>query len=207
MGTFFDTNKSAKLYIRKAGRNKCYSKKGFFKKYIGIQKGLLSKYKNRIEIVSGDYKLTEGVYLIPHKVAGEDEAFGVGDKIGKREKMYIKKGFGKWAFDNFAHEQSLVFETEEGLVVFNSCSHGGADNIINEIREAFPGKKIRAMIGGFHLYNKTDEEVQSFTQRIKKMDVDYICTGHCTGQKAYEILEAELGEIVHQLRVGLIMKF
>lgn len=52
--------------------------------------------------------------------------------------------------DDFSHEQSLVLDTKEGLVIFNSCSHGGADVIIREAEAAFPGKQIYGLIGGFH---------------------------------------------------------
>ena len=40
-------------------------------------------YADRIEFATGDYRLCDGVYLIPHKTPGLQ-------KIGKREKMYLK---------------------------------------------------------------------------------------------------------------------
>ena len=70
---------------------------------------------------------------------------------GKKAGMYVKKN-GRWKLDDFSHEQSLVFDTKEGLVIFNSCSHGGADVIIREAEAAFPGKQIYGLIGGFHLF-------------------------------------------------------
>lgn len=152
MTQFFEINNKAKFYVRDACAENCYSKKKIFKKYIGMPKGILKKYKDRIKYASGDYTVTEGVYLIPHKAEGLD-------KIGVKEKMYLKKNH-KWTFDNFSHEQSLVFDIPEGLVIFNSCSHGGAANIINEVATTFPDKKVLALIGGFHIYNKTEEEVR-----------------------------------------------
>ncbi len=62
--------------------------------------------------------------------------------------MYQKTKLG-WKPDNFCHEQSLVLDTDSGLVIFNSCSHGGVVNIINEVKAAFPEQKITALIGGF----------------------------------------------------------
>lgn len=119
--------------------------------------------------------------------------------------MYIRSRDG-WEPDDFSHEQSLVFETEEGLVIFNSCSHGGADNIINEVKATFPDKKVKAIIGGFHLYEKPKKEVRELAKRIKNTGIQEVYTGHCTGKKAYRVLKEELGDMVHQLNVGLEIK-
>lgn len=199
MEEFFRLNEESKFYIRSACRENCYSQKTYYKKYIGLPKGILKKYKNRIVYASGDYTLAEGITLVPHK--GQNL-----EVIGRKEKMYLKvKGGFTW--DNFAHEQSLVFDTSDGLVIFNSCCHGGAANVINEVAATFPDKKVLALIGGFHLYNKTDKEVRELAAKIKETGIRYIYTGHCTGDKAFAILKEELGDCVKQLHVGLEMEF
>lgn len=198
MEKFFEINKTAKFYLQKSCEENCYKKKFLIKKYIGIFKGCIEKFKNRIVFVDGDYKLSDRVYLVPHKTENLEQ-------IGKRESMYRKQKKG-WKFDDFSHEQSLVFDTEKGLVIFNSCSHGGAANIINEVSQTFPDKKVYAIIGGFHLHNKTEKEVLQFAEDVEQTGIQYICTGHCTGQKAYDILKQQLGDKVHQLRVGLIIE-
>ena len=83
----------------------------------------------------------------------------------------------------------------------------GADNIIREVSDVFEGKKIRAVIGGFHLHNKSEEYVRAFACRIRKTGAENIYTGHCTGEEAFRILREELGNMVRQLRVGLVMEF
>lgn len=199
MRQFFDINKKAKLYVRDDCAENCYAKKWIFRKYIGVPKGILKKYNDRIVYASGDYKISDGVSLVPHKTNGLNE-------IGIRENMYIKNNH-RFEADDFSHEQSLVFDTPNGLVIFNSCSHGGAANIINEVAETFPDKQVLALIGGFHIYNKTENEVRSLAQKIKETGIKYVYTGHCTGKKSYLILKEELGEIVQQLKVGLEMEF
>lgn len=42
------------------------------------------------------------------------------DGMGRRAHMYRKVG-DEFIADDFAHEQSIVFETEKGLVIFNSA--------------------------------------------------------------------------------------
>ena len=34
------------------------------------------------------------------------------------------------------------------------------DNLVNEAIQAYPDRKIKAMIGGFHLFNKSDGHTQ-----------------------------------------------
>lgn len=199
MDGFFRLNDKARFFLRECAEENCYEKILFFSKYIGIHKGTIEKYGDRIVRAGGDYKIEDGVYLIPHK--GDDLR-----KIGKREKMYLKTPTG-WTPDDFSHEQSLVFETEDGLVIFNSCSHGGADRIIRDVMNAFPEKKVKAIIGGFHLYNKSGEYIRNFSKRVKNTGISYVYTGHCTGDRAYKIMEEELGDMLGHLQVGLVMEF
>jgi len=199
MPRFFKENSRAKFYLRDSIAENCYAKKFFFRKYIGIPRNVLTDYQDRIEVVNGDYKLCEGAYLIPHKTEGLAA-------IGKREMMYKRTAHG-WTPDDFSHEQSLVLDTDKGLVIINCCSHGGVVNIINEVRETFPEKHVYGIIGGFHLFNKSETEISAVAKAIKDTGIDYVCTGHCTGKRAYNIMEQELGDKIQQLHVGLKIEF
>ena len=77
-------------------------------------------------------ELLPGVRLIGHHTPGLKKA-------GKREKMFLKDG-ENWVTDCFAHEQSLVFELEDGIVIFNSCSHGRCG-------QYYPGKRRQCTQG------------------------------------------------------------
>ena len=153
----------------------------------------------RQEVKKGDAEIFNGVWLVGHKTPNLSS-------IGKRENMYRKEENG-WVPDDFSHEQSLVIETEKGLVVFNSCSHGGADTIIREVTATFPDKKVKALIGGFHLYNKTDAEILALAEGIRSTGISSVYTGHCTGDHAFDLLKETLGESVHKLHAGLVMEF
>ncbi|SHJ31507.1 MBL fold metallo-hydrolase [Pseudobutyrivibrio xylanivorans] len=195
MPLFFKNNSKAKFYVRDSVETNCYHKRRFFKIYIGIPKKVLKEYPDRIEKVSGDYKIMDGVFLIPHKSKGLS-------LIGKREKMYVKENH-RWLPDDFAHEQSLVIDTDKGLVILNSCSHGGVENIINDVQDSFPEKHIYGYIGGLHLFNKSEEEILEVAKVFKEKNIQYICTGHCTKNRAFGILKNELGDKLEQLKVGL----
>lgn len=71
-------------------------------------------------------------------------------EIGRQAHLARKKD-GKIVPDDFSHEQSLVFETPKGLVVLNSCSHGGLEHIMEDIEYYLPGKQVYMTIGGLHL--------------------------------------------------------
>lgn len=198
MKDFFNINEKAKFYLREGSKENCYFKKWIFKKYIGLPKGILNDFNSRIEFITGDYKLFNGVTIIPHKTSGLSD-------IGKRENMYVKVN-NRWKADDFSHEQSLIFDTSKGLVIFNSCCHGGAVKIIKEVSDTYKDKKVYALIGGFHLFNKSKLEVLDLAKQIKETGIEKIYTGHCTG-RAYGILEKELGERINKLRVNMVMDF
>ena len=161
--------------------------------------GIMSRYADRIIKADPDVMIADGIRLLGHTTPDLE-------KLGRMEKMYLKQGFLRYIPDDFSHEQSLIFETDDGVVVFNSCSHAGADNIVNEAAQVYPGKKILAMIGGFHLFNKSDEYVRAFARRLEEAGALHIYTGHCTGQKAWNILHEELGDKVHALSTGLVFE-
>ena len=199
--TFFERNDHAKLFVsRECGEN-CYDydkeKKEFV--YAGIPRGIMERHADRIVKADPDMMIDEGIRLLAHTTPGLDE-------LGRMEQMYLMVGPDEYIIDDFRHEQSLIFELDEGIVVFNSCSHAGADNIINEAMEAYPGRRILAIIGGFHLFNKTDEYVREFSGRVLNTGVTAVYTGHCTGDKAMAIMREELGDKLHAFKTGLVIE-
>jgi len=60
---------------------------------------------------------------------------------------------------------------------------------------------------GFHLFNKSNREVRKISKEIKKTGIEFVCTGHCTIDRAYQVMRSEMGDMVEQLRVGLVMNF
>ena len=198
MEAFFAQNQNAKFYLRASTEENCYSYEGQGEyRYIGIQRGLLETYRDRIIYAEGNYSLLPGVFLIPHKTP--DMA-----QMGKQAHLCIRRG-DMWVDDDFSHEQSLVMETEQGLVIFNSCSHGGADVIISEVKRTFLGKEIYAFIGGFHLFEASEETVRQFAHRLQKTNVRKIVTGHCTGEQSFAVLKEVLGDAVVQLYTGMTL--
>ncbi len=189
--SFFKVNSKAKLYISKNSTSQCYCKIGFLKFNVGIPQNILDNYKDRIVYVNGLYELTDNIYIMEHL------------KRDYKNKLLLKKVNNKYVYDDFSHEQNLIIDTMKGLVVLNSCSHIGIDEILKEVKTAFPDKKIYMMVGGLHLAGKSKKYDMALADRIKELDVDYIYTGHCTKEKAYKILKKELGEKIIQVKCGM----
>lgn len=225
MEAFFKVNDHARFYLHEGAGENCYSRHKFLKlfsyqKYIGIHRGWLKRYSDRIKFVGGSSRksansptgvsanssssdiaeILPGVFLVGHN----DAIFSAESRaaIAARNGLSIKLN-GKYIPDRFNHEQSLVLDTLQGLFIMNSCSHGGADNIVKEIQAAFPGKKIYAILGGFHLYKTPDSKIREFAERLRALDVQKIYTGHCTGDRAFEILKDVLGDRAEQMYTGM----
>ena len=121
---------------------------------------------------------------------------------------------GSYQPDDFSHEQSLIFETEHGLILCNSCSHGGIVNIVKEAQRALQ-KDVYAVIGGFHLKGPdgvdsmavSPAEVEEIGRQLVQLGVKKIYTGHCTGQPAFAILQKTCPEAVQALHTGLRLEF
>lgn len=194
MERFFEENKKAAFYLQKSCQEDCYYRRGNSETYIGMPKGILARFKDRIEYVTGVCEPERGIYLLPHSLPHLEQ-------IGEKEGMYRKTKEG-WKPDDFSHEQSLVLETASGLVILNSCSHGGVVNIINEVKAVFPETKIAAFVGGFHIFEHSKDEIRALASEMKETETAYFYTGHCSKERGVQILKEELGERVRPFYVG-----
>lgn len=204
---FFATNAKARVYLQSKAQERCYTDTEYEGEYIGIPEGVLDTFRDRFVFVDGDKMVENGVWLVSHKTEGLAER-------GRRAHLFreTEKGIVP---DDFAHEQSLVFETENGLVILNSCCHAGVDTVIREVQDAFPGKVILAVVGGFHLMGiggadsmaDEPEELRRLTRRLTDLGVRELYTGHCTGGPAYEVLKRELGEKLHYFSTGATVEW
>lgn len=197
--TFFKVNKDANLYVRKGTGEYFYSKHSELK-YIGPKKGMLEANKNRIIYVDEKYySIGDGdMFLVPHSTRGLSA-------IGEKSNLYKMEG-ERLVPDDFAHEQSFVINTSKGLVIFNSCSHGGPANVIHEVLQQENRYPVYAYIGGFHLSKYPDEDVLAFAETLKDLQVERIITGHCTGDRACHILKEQLGDKVEQMHAGMVIE-
>ncbi len=109
--------------------------------------------------------------------------------------------------DPLADDQSLFFETKEGIVVLLGCAHSGVINTLRYIGELSGNKPIRAVIGGMHLINASPARIAQTIEELRRWDVRLLAPCHCTGMAATVALWNEFSERCLACRVGTRFDF
>lgn len=107
-------------------------------------------------------------------------------------KQVIRTSAGE-TMDNVPEDAALVFKTPEGLAVLTGCGHAGIVNISEYAQKIAGPEPVFAIIGGLHLFEKSDEVVDWTGAQLKRLGVKYLLAGHCTGIEATYRLRAALG--------------
>ncbi|MGZ3559541.1 MAG: MBL fold metallo-hydrolase [Thermodesulfobacteriota bacterium] len=109
---------------------------------------------------------------------------------------------GKISQDVFSDDQSLILDSERGLILILGCAHSGMINIINYVIERTGKDKFYAILGGTHLDFLTSEQLEESIQTLKKMKIQKIGACHCTGMRAAFRLQQEFGDRFFYGHVG-----
>ena len=198
-------NPSKKIYAMKTITDEYYSASGGTLHSIGVPNEVYPNFNDNFVLLDETRKISDGIYVISHNIHVDLS------KIGQRAKLY-KKVEDEYTPDDFSHELSLVFDTDKGLVIFNSCSHSGIVNIIDEVKEYLgPDKKVAAFVGGLHMKGKSgDREICTFTEKeigkmvkyLEENNVKKLYTGHCTGIVGYELIKKYMTDKVEYIYTG-----
>jgi 7,8-dihydropterin-6-yl-methyl-4-(beta-D-ribofuranosyl)aminobenzene 5'-phosphate synthase len=106
--------------------------------------------------------------------------------------------------DNIPDDAALVFNTSDGLVILTGCGHAGIVNIATYAVTLTDKKTVVAVIGGLHLFAKTDDVVDWTGAQLKSFGVKYLLAGHCTGIEATMRLRQALGLDRHTAPVSSV---
>lgn len=102
-------------------------------------------------------------------------------------------------------EQSLVIDTDKGIVVITGCAHPGIVDILKKSKDVV-NKEIELAFGGFHLGGKPEAEVKSIIEQFRNLGVVKVGATHCTGEKAIDLFKQAYGENFVQMGVGRVIK-
>lgn len=211
---FIRENKNAPVYAMENALRRYASASGGIMHEIGVPETVKEELRERIIPIDKLMQVVQGIGLVPHSTE-PDKLAAIGERAGLYRVAKPQKDeepartvtcekMGQDASlipDDFAHEMSVVFETGAGLVICNSCSHGGVQNIVEEVKRALPGQKIYAYVGGLHMKGRKDgeeiciyseEEVKALAEYIRDEGIEVLLTGHCTGEPAIALLEKHL---------------
>ncbi|MED1013965.1 MBL fold metallo-hydrolase [Bacillus mycoides] len=87
----------------------------------------------------------------------------------------------KEEFDDYVSDDTaLVYKSSEGLVIMVGCAHSGICNIIEYAKEVCEEERIVDIIGGFHLLNPSNFQLENTVKYIKEIRPNKLHASHCT---------------------------
>lgn len=201
LNTFLNINTKAKIFFQKNAFNDFYSsQENNTTKYIGLDKSLINN--DRLILIDNEFKINE--YLMLFSKVSEKKLYPSGNKH-----LFVFKN-SELIEDDFLHEQYLIIQERDKVILISGCSHKGIINIINECINTY-NLKIDYVIGGFHLYSNSksiSEDIsiiEEYASELLKNDIVYY-TCHCTGDKAFQILKKKMGSKIKYLSSGMEIK-
>jgi 7,8-dihydropterin-6-yl-methyl-4-(beta-D-ribofuranosyl)aminobenzene 5'-phosphate synthase len=116
---------------------------------------------------------------------------------------------GEWEPDEALTDERFVAVhlRGKGLVIFSSCSHAGIINVLHHARSLFPGVRIFALMGGFHLSGPNERAIVETVRDLSNFDLAHIIPAHCTGWRAVNALALAYGDKMLPSAVGKIFSF
>ena len=151
------------------------------KDHIGSLKELL-KHTNNVESIYclSDTKSRIKTYVNKSKIKiiSINNFEEITDNIFSTGKMNAKyKGYKLL-------EQSLIIQNGNKIGIVTGCAHPGILDIIKKVKQEMKTDSIEFVLGGFHLFRKTDKEIKEIAKEIKNLNVKKAAPCHCSGDKA-----------------------
>jgi 7,8-dihydropterin-6-yl-methyl-4-(beta-D-ribofuranosyl)aminobenzene 5'-phosphate synthase len=113
---------------------------------------------------------------------------------------------GKTTQDIFLDDQSLILDTDKGVILILGCAHSGMINIIHHVINKTGKQNFYAILGGTHLDFLTPEQLEESTKSLKRIEIKKIGVSHCTGMKAACRLLQEFGDRYFYGCVGSVLE-
>jgi 7,8-dihydropterin-6-yl-methyl-4-(beta-D-ribofuranosyl)aminobenzene 5'-phosphate synthase len=169
-------------------------------RHVGIMPG---DSKEEIEKAGGRLFLTRDPFVIMLGIMTTGEV--------RRQTEFEEVGIGlKTIEDGMVKDDQMLDDIsvvanvkEKGLVIVTGCSHAGIVNIAKHAIELTGCEKIEGIIGGLHLIEASDARIKRTVEELSKLNVKWICAGHCTGFKAQVELYLKFGERFSPLHTGM----
>jgi 7,8-dihydropterin-6-yl-methyl-4-(beta-D-ribofuranosyl)aminobenzene 5'-phosphate synthase len=170
------------------------------KRFVGIpyKKGYLESLGANFLFNDAFLEVEKGIFLtgeVPRKTTFE-----------KPDPRLFSEIDGKIDQDVFLDDQSLILDTEKGLIVILGCAHSGMINILNHIVQKVEKEYFCAILGGTHLDFLTHEQLEGSIKSLKEMVIGAIGVSHCTGMKAAFRLHQEFGDRFFYGCVGSVLE-
>jgi 7,8-dihydropterin-6-yl-methyl-4-(beta-D-ribofuranosyl)aminobenzene 5'-phosphate synthase len=158
------------------------------------------KYGGYLTLVAKPFELMPGVLW-----SGEVERVTDFEKTVTLAARAIREG--EVVEDQILDDISLAVNVkDEGLFVISGCSHAGIVNIVKQSMKISQIEKVRAVIGGFHLVDASEDRVRKTAKALKNLGVEKVYTGHCTGFEAEMAICGEFRGNFVKLQCGKVIQ-
>ena len=97
------------------------------------------------------------------------------------------------ADDTLPEDQSLVLDTDRGLVVLTGCGHAGVINILDYARKSVRNAPVHALLGGLHLFAAKADTLEWTAGKLREFGVAQMMGAHCTGIEPVYYFRERLG--------------
>jgi len=114
---------------------------------------------------------------------------------------------GQEIVDTIADDQSLIMNTENGILIVLGCAHSGIINIINHALRLTGTDDIYCIVGGTHLGFADEGQLTKTMQALKAYNIRKFIPAHCTGIPTAARLVHELPECTNFSYVGMTLEF
>ena len=98
-------------------------------------------------------------------------------------------------------EQSLMIQTQRGLIIITGCAHPGIVKIVRKAKDLL-NNDVLLVMGGFHLTGTSPANIRGIIADFRKLGVNYDAPCHCSGDTARQLFQAEYAENYIGIGVG-----
>lgn len=149
----------------------------------------------------------DAVETVESAAKGSEAEIIVADEFLKiTENVYSAKSIDGEYKNNPIQEVSLIMTEGNKIGVITGCSHPGVENIVEAIADQYPNKKIKFVIGGFHLIGKSESQLKSVYEKLKKLGVEKLGPAHCSGEDAKDFFKELYGDDYIFTSAGVVLE-
>ena len=90
-------------------------------------------------------------------------------------------------------EESLLINTERGLIIITGCAHPGVVNIVRRAKEIL-NTDVFMVMGGFHLGRMGESQIDEIIEEFKREGIKKVGPCHCSGNLARKLFRKAYGK-------------
>ncbi|MFQ5721966.1 MAG: hypothetical protein ACE5GI_05705 [Candidatus Aminicenantales bacterium] len=107
-----------------------------------------------------------------------------------RHQQICEGAFTTGVVNGWIKEQSLILDSNKGLIVMTGCAHPRIVKILI-LTKYLLQKDIFLVLGGFHLAGFDKQEIKEIIARFQELGVNQVGPAHCSGDEARRLFVQE----------------